>query len=29
VASMFTAVVVTRVIFDYAVANWSIKELKI
>jgi SecD/SecF fusion protein len=28
-ASMFTAVVVTRVIFDYAVANWSIKELKI
>jgi preprotein translocase subunit SecD len=29
VASMFTAIVVTRVIFDYAVANWSIKELKI
>jgi SecD/SecF fusion protein len=29
VASMFTAIVVTRVIFDYAVSNWSIKELKI
>jgi protein-export membrane protein SecD len=29
VASMFTAIVVTRVVFDYAVSNWSIKELKI
>jgi len=29
VASMFTAIVVTRVVFDYSVSNWSIKELKI
>jgi preprotein translocase subunit SecD len=29
VASMFTAIVVTRVIFDYAVSNWSIKKLSI
>ncbi len=29
VASMFTAIVVTRVVFDYAISNWSIKELKI
>jgi preprotein translocase subunit SecD len=29
VASMFTAIVVTRVVFDYVVAKWSIKELSI
>ena len=29
VASMFTAIVVTRVVFDYAISNWSIRELKI
>ncbi len=29
VASMFTAIVVTRVVFDYAIAKWSIKELSI
>jgi protein-export membrane protein SecD len=29
VASMFTAIVVTRVVFDYAVSKWSIKKLSI
>lgn len=29
VASMFTAIVVTRVVFDYAVSKWTIKNLKI
>jgi len=29
VASMFTAIVVTRVIFDYAISKWTIKELSI
>jgi preprotein translocase subunit SecD len=29
VASMFTAIVVTRVVFDYAISKWTIKELKI
>jgi len=28
-ASMFTAIVVTRVVFDYAVSKWTIKNLKI
>ncbi len=29
IASMFTAIVVTRVVFDYAVSKWSIKKLSI
>jgi preprotein translocase subunit SecD len=29
IASMFTAIVVTRVIFDYAVSKWSFKKLSI
>ena len=29
VASMFTAIVVTRVVFDYAVSKWSFKKLSI
>ena len=29
VASMFTAIVVTRVVFDYAISKWTIKDLKI
>jgi preprotein translocase subunit SecD len=29
IASMFTAIVVTRVVFDYAMAKWSIKKLSI
>ncbi len=29
VASMFTAIVVTRVVFDYAASKWSIKKLSI
>jgi len=29
VASLFTAVVVTRVVFDYAVSKWSFKKLSI
>ena len=29
VASMFTAIVVTRVVFDYAISKWSIKKLSI
>ncbi len=29
VASMFTAIVVTRVIFDYALSKWTVKELSI
>ena len=29
VASMFTAIVVTRVVFDYAISKWSFKKLSI
>lgn len=29
IASMFTAIVVTRVIFDYSISKWSIRELSI
>jgi len=29
IASMFTAIVVTRVVFDYAVSKWSFKKLSI
>jgi len=29
VASMFTAIVVTRVVFDYVISKWTIKELSI
>ncbi len=29
IASMFTAIVVTRVVFDYAVTKWTIRDLKI
>jgi preprotein translocase subunit SecD len=29
VASMFTAIVVTRVVFDYTVSKWSLKKLSI
>jgi preprotein translocase subunit SecD len=29
IASMFTAIVVTRVIFDYVTSNWTVKELSI
>ena len=29
IASLFTAIVVTRVIFDYSISKWTIKELKI
>ena len=29
IASLFTAIVVTRVIFDYSVSKWTIRELKI
>jgi preprotein translocase subunit SecD len=29
VASMFTAIIVTRVVFDYAVSKWSFKKLSI
>jgi protein-export membrane protein SecD len=28
-ASMFTAIVVTRVVFDYVVSKWSVRDLKI
>jgi len=28
-ASMFTAIVVTRVVFDYVISKWSVRDLKI
>jgi preprotein translocase subunit SecD len=29
ISSLFTAIVVTRVVFDYVISKWTIKELKI